>query len=127
MLQGCSKRRPDIYFDLPTHAVVVEVDENQHIKYDDKCECARINEIVNGIGGRPVIFIRYNPDKILNNGKKVIIPTIQRINLLLEKVKDCINQIPQKFEIKLIQLFYDDNNLEYSPIKEEIITDIVSI
>ena len=46
------KKRPDIFFDLSTHCVIVEIDENQHNSYEDICECARINEIVNGIGGR---------------------------------------------------------------------------
>ena len=39
--------------------------ENQHNYYEDSCECSRINEIVNGIGGRPVIIIRYNRCKSL--------------------------------------------------------------
>ncbi len=52
MLQGCSKKRPDIYFELERHCVIVEVDEHQHNAYEDSCECSRINEIVNGIGGK---------------------------------------------------------------------------
>ena len=59
MLQGCSKKRPDVYFELPTHCVIVEIDENQHASYGDSCECARLNEIVNGIGGKPVVVIRF--------------------------------------------------------------------
>jgi hypothetical protein len=31
MLQGCSKKRPDVYFELPTHCVIVEIDEHQQI------------------------------------------------------------------------------------------------
>lgn len=67
MLQGCSKKRPDVFFQLDKHCVVVEIDEDQHKTYADKCECSRINEIVNGIGGKSVIIIRFNPDKIKNN------------------------------------------------------------
>lgn len=54
MLQGCSKKRPDIYFELNTHCVIVEINEYQHYAYKDICECSRINEIVNGIGGKSV-------------------------------------------------------------------------
>ena len=71
MLQGCSKKRPDIFFELLTHCLIVEIDEHQHNSYGDSCECARINEIVNGIGGKPVIIIRYNPDTIKNKGKVI--------------------------------------------------------
>ena len=52
MLQGYSKKRPDIYFELKKHCVIVEVDEHQHNTYGESCECARINEIVNGTGGK---------------------------------------------------------------------------
>jgi hypothetical protein len=45
------------------------VDENQH-HYNQACECARINDIVNGIGDKSVIFIRFNPDSIKNKDKK---------------------------------------------------------
>ena len=55
MLNKCSQRRPDIFFDLLKHCVIVEVDEKQHMSYSEVCECARINDIVNGIGGRPVV------------------------------------------------------------------------
>jgi len=27
MLQGCSKKRPDIYFELNSHCLIVEIDE----------------------------------------------------------------------------------------------------
>jgi len=37
MLQGCSKKRPDIYFELNKHCVIVEIDENQHNNYEDSC------------------------------------------------------------------------------------------
>jgi hypothetical protein len=33
MLNGCSKKKPDIYFELDTHCVIVEIDENQHNGY----------------------------------------------------------------------------------------------
>ena len=69
MLQGCSKKRPDVYFELNKHCVIVEIDENQHNTYGESCECARINEIVNGIGGKTVIIIRYNPDVVKKKNK----------------------------------------------------------
>lgn len=57
MLNGCSKRRPDIFFDLPTHCVIVEIHQFQHKSYAESCECARINEIVNGIGGDLLLLL----------------------------------------------------------------------
>jgi hypothetical protein len=127
MLQGCSKKRPDIFFDLPTHCVIVEVDENQHNTYQDSCECARINEIVNGIGGKTIIIIRYNPDTIKNKGKNVIIKQCDRVDLLVETVKNELIKSYDTFIVKTIQIFYNDNYDVYQPIKEEDITDLVCV
>jgi hypothetical protein len=122
MLQGCSKKRPDIYFELPCHCVIVEIDENQHNTYEDSCECARINEIVNGICGKSVIIIRYNPDTIKNNGKQVIVSKGERIDLLVETIKDELVKFYQDFIVKIVQVCYNDNYETYQYIKEENIT-----
>ena len=34
MLQGCSKKRPDVFFELNRHCVIVEIDEDQYKRYD---------------------------------------------------------------------------------------------
>jgi hypothetical protein len=126
MLQGCTKKRPDIFFDLSTHCVIVEIDENQHNSYEDICECARINEIVNGIGGRSVI-IRYNPDVVKNNGTKLDIKQSDRIDLLVKIIKDELIKDYSIFTVQLIQLYYNDNYNEYQNIKIENITNKVCI
>jgi hypothetical protein len=127
MLQGCSKKRPDIYFELNKHCVIVEIDEHQHDSYQDSCECARLNEIVNGIGGKSVIVIRYNPDKIKSKNKIIHIQQSDRVELLVKTIKNELLKDYDTFIVKIIQLYYDDNYEEYNPIKEEIITDIVCV
>jgi len=127
MLQGCSKKRPDIYFELDKHCLIVEIDENQHNTYEDNCECSRINEIVNGIGGKSIIIIRYNPDTIKNKGKIIEIKQEERINLLVKSIKEELVKDYEIFIVKLIQLYYDDNYEEYKEIKEEEITKLVCI
>jgi hypothetical protein len=59
---GCSKRRPDIYLDLGSHVLIVEIDENQHIDYGCSCETKRLMELSQDILYRPLICIRFNPD-----------------------------------------------------------------
>lgn len=127
MLQGCSKRRPDVFFDLDTHVIIVEIDEHQHRTYENSCECARINEIVNGIGGRPIIFIRYNPDTTKHNGEKVEIKLQDKLDLLVDTIKKELTTEYNTFIVKLIQLFYDNNETIYQRYKEEDITDIVAV
>ena len=123
----CSLRRPDIFFDLLTHVVIVEVDEYQHQRYNEACECARINEIVSGIGGKSVIFIRYNPDTIKHNTKTIRIGQAKRLELLVSIVKEELAKDYQEFIVKVVQLFYNDNYEEYQQVKVEDITNLVTV
>ncbi len=59
---GCSKRRPDLLFDMGSHVVLVEVDENQHDTYDCTCEHRRLMEIFRGLNHHHIAMIRFNPD-----------------------------------------------------------------
>ena len=69
---GCSSRRPDLLLDLGYQIIIIEVDENQHKKYDCSCNNKRIMELSLDNNHRPVIFIRFNPDDYINQtGDKV--------------------------------------------------------
>ena len=57
---GCSQRRPDLFIDLGSHCVIIEVDENQHRQYS--CEEKRMIDLYEDIGFRKVVFLRFNPD-----------------------------------------------------------------
>jgi hypothetical protein len=121
----CSKRRPDVYYDCFTHVVIVEIDENQHKNYDSSCECARLSEIMGSIAGKPGTIIRYNPDKIMNNSIEITISKKKRLKYLTKIVKRELNLQPETYKIKLIQLYYDNNDKSYKKYQEEDITQIV--
>lgn len=59
---GCSRRRPDMFLDMGSYVIIVEIDENQHEEYDCSCEKKRMQEIWGDVLCRPMIFIRFNPD-----------------------------------------------------------------
>jgi hypothetical protein len=103
----CTRKRPDIRFETPTHDVIVEVDENQHRRYEEQCECARISEIVGAIGGKSVVFVRYNPDGVRYGGTVQSITAAERIDLLVETVRSELMRVSSRFEVRLIQLWYD--------------------
>jgi hypothetical protein len=63
IIDGCSKRRPDLLLDLGTKVIIVEVDEFKHSTYTAECEIARLNQLSLDLGCRPMILIRFNPDK----------------------------------------------------------------
>ena len=68
----CIRNRPDFILEAPnnTHYVIIEVDEHQHENYEELCECTRMINITQSLGGKPVIFIRYNPDEFKFNKRK---------------------------------------------------------
>jgi len=117
---GCSARRPDIKFDLGSHVVIAEVDENKHEYYDSLCENRRMMEISQDVGHRPVVFIRFNPDnyqtptgnvtscwnssgKIKQNKKK---EWVDRLNELKQHIQRSIDNPPDK-TVEVIRLFFD--------------------
>jgi very-short-patch-repair endonuclease len=120
--ERCSKRRPDIYFSLPMHAVIVEVDEHQHREYLDACECARLNGLVADVGGRSVVVVRYNPDAVRNRGAAMHFPAAERLGELVRVVKEELVAVYETFHVTVIHLFFDDDAEEYRPYKREDVT-----
>ncbi len=57
---GCSRRRPDLFIDLGSHCIIIEVDENQHRQYE--CEEKRMIDLYEDSGFRKMVFLRFNPD-----------------------------------------------------------------
>jgi hypothetical protein len=130
MLQGCSLKRPDVYFELPTHCVIVEIDEHQHATYADSCECARLNEIVNGIGGKSVVVIRFNPDATRAGGRALPLVLADKLDLLVTTIKEHLMTPPGRFAVSLVQLYFDDalsNVSSYEARKMEDITSTVCV
>eukprot|EP00960_Hanusia_phi_P019124 563671-Hanusia_phi.AAC.2 len=98
---ACSKRRPDVFADLGTHVLIVEVDEDQH---------------------RPMAVIRFNPDTyIKKDGTKVISPWGQgkirkkhekqwqeRLEVLYKHVEQFIQKVPDNELVPMVRLFYDE-------------------
>jgi hypothetical protein len=124
---GCSRRRPDLYADLGSHILIVEIDENQHMEYDCSCENKRLMEISKDFAHRPVVFIRFNPDDYIDtSGNKISscwrigndsIIRIQknkqtewdiRLNTLREQIKYWIDNTTSK-TLEVVQLFFDQN------------------
>jgi len=48
--------------DVGHQLVIIEIDENGHTTYDCSCERKRVNDILEDLGFRSVVFLRFNPD-----------------------------------------------------------------
>jgi hypothetical protein len=66
---GCSRRRPDAFAHLGTHALTVETDENEHAgdAYSCVCESRKMMEHFQDAGNVPHVFIRFNPDAYVDH------------------------------------------------------------
>lgn len=122
---GCSLRRPDLLCDQGSHVIIIEIDEDQHKKYDKSCVDKRTAEILDDLRTN-IVFIRFNPDAYNSNEGKITSPwktnhqglyTImktrqkewdQRLDTLKEMISKWINQIPDKI-ITEERLFYDED------------------
>ena len=116
---GCSNKKPDFFIELLTHVIIIEVDENGHLSYDQSCENKRIMGLSEDIAHRPMVLIRFNPDKnsdgpscwgVDGNGlaivkKKQASEWQKRLVALTAAISFWITTIPDK-TVELIKLFY---------------------
>jgi hypothetical protein len=127
---GSSQYRPDALIKLPTHNIIIEIDERQHctLGYNNIKEKKRIDDIFHDLNNMPLILIRFNPDKYIDfnkNKKKSLfikdritkiykIGYINQYNLRLNKLKEIINNnifnIPNQLFTEY-KLFFDYYNL----------------
>jgi hypothetical protein len=66
---SCSLRKPDVRIECLTHSIIIECDENRHQGYS--CENKRTMELFQDLGNRPIVFIRFNPDKYTDADTKI--------------------------------------------------------
>ena len=131
---GTCHRRPDMSLELETHYIILEIDEYQHREYGYKNkDNIRNTELAQDIG-RPIIFIRFNPDDYVTDTKKVtscwrhdknrvmkLVESkrkewIERLSILMTEIEywvDPMNKTEKTIEIKL---FYD-NYVQFQPKK----------
>lgn len=126
---GCSLRKPDILIDFGEYVLIIEIDENQHQSYDCSCENKRLMILFEDIGSRPMVMIRFNPDRYYDH-KGQSIPScwgyteekglchikpnkkrewLQRLESLRDTIQLMIEYKGIRKEIDVVHLFYDEN------------------
>ena len=127
ILYGYSKRRPDLLLDLGFQIIIIEIDENQHQDYID--ENKRTIEISRDLQYRPIIFIRFNPDKYVLDNKNITscwsanedgiisikkskqIEWVERLNKLKETVTYWLTNTSDK-NIEIVHLYFSLKELK---------------
>jgi hypothetical protein len=122
---GCSKRRPDIFVHLGSHALTIEVDEGRHLGYDCSCENRKLMEQFRDAGSVPHAVVRFNPDgyedadgtvvpscwgRTPKTGEPRVLPKHRaqweaRLDKLRQVVAHFLEHLPEK-EIEMCELFY---------------------
>ena len=124
---GISKRRPDLFLDMGSHVLIVEIDEDSHKSYDDSCENKRLMQLSEDVDHRPLVMIRFNPDSYMDitgnkrlscwvrngNGITVLCKTRLsdwniRIAKLLHTIEFWAANVPEKM-LKVVELFMSDH------------------
>ena len=115
---GCSGRKPDWVYDMLTHIVIVECDEDAHRGYT--CENKRLMQLFEDFGSRPLVMIRFNPDKydkqscFTYDSRNIIhaVPEVwdRRSELLAKHLTFHLENIPEK-EVTVICLFYPEQEV----------------
>ncbi len=109
---SCNLKRPDIVIDCDSYFLIIEVDENQHNRYQKECEEPRMNMITQSLG-MPTFWIRYNPDDYKDeNNIKSDITNSERENLLMKWIEKCSKTPPkdEKEFVRVCFLFYNGFN-----------------
>lgn len=108
---GTTKYRPDFLISTPISYILIEVDENQHKKYESYCEEIRMINICNFDlqTSKPCIFIRYNPDKYIPFAGTMMVRDTERLGILMNIVRNWVNvaSFPQECRIYVENLFFD--------------------
>lgn len=128
---GSSHRRPDIFVDVSTHIIIIEIDEDQHNHIQEICENRRLMEISRDLNHRPITVIRFNPDSYIDiSGNKInsCWRCDSKGNINISNTKkiewnDRLNQLKKRIDFSLINsydktlhieyLFYDCNKIEH--------------
>ncbi len=85
-------RRIDFQTEVDNYILCIEVDENQHKRYDPIDEEKRIMQIYEN-ADRKLVFIRFNPDNYKQNGITKKTPLKSRFPVLGDKIREMIDRI----------------------------------
>ncbi|AII17165.1 putative zinc finger domain containing protein [Aureococcus anophagefferens virus] len=107
---GCTLYRPDKLYLFEDTVELAECDENQHSGNNYQCEDTRISDIYNeeGICGKFMYLIRFNPDKYFPNDL-VIKRQLERFEIYVALVTK-LRRLQHLDKIHIYYLFYDEDN-----------------
>ena len=116
--------RPDFVYVLDHYIIIVECDEFGHEQYDISCDRKRMVDLFNAYGGRPILFIRWNPDPFKVDGRTRVTKMQTRLDVcaqtLERELKRTVEEVASMPMFRIIKLFFDnDDSSSSTPYKQE--------
>ncbi len=99
--------RPDFSFVSADGVVLLEYDERMHETYSKRCELVRMAEVGIGYHGRPVHWVRYNPDAFKVTGATRRTDKKERHAVLKKVLEDALGLPDYENLIKIEYVCYD--------------------
>ena len=103
----CGGFRVDFVFELAESVLILEYDEGMHADRDRRCELVRQANCSLGYGGRPVHWIRFNPDAFKVAGVTRTTTRKEREIELLKQIQIGLANADYDHFITLVYLCYD--------------------
>ena len=103
----CGRYRPDFFFEWAEGVLLLEYDERMHSDRIQRCELVRMLEASHGYGGRPVFWIRYNPDAFKVAYKTLRTSIKQREAVLLKMLQDMIGNADYDHYLTICYVCYN--------------------
>ncbi|GAM20825.1 hypothetical protein SAMD00019534_040000 [Acytostelium subglobosum LB1] len=111
--EGC-KFRPDFRLETDDTNLIVEVDEYSHFGYDLVQEKDRMIQLASIDGKESTVFIRFNPDRQINNGTISKVGIVERLESLKSEIDHWLT-FDAMSGCKVVYLFYKNK-----PIRVEV-------
>ena len=125
VVDGCSKKRPDSICDYGDQLIIIEIDENQYGSYDPGCENKRIMQLSQDVAHRPLVVIRFNPDRYnLARGSKTYVFVV---NLSTNTSMNAFRYKPIVIRVVLNQIGRAKTIHSNAPLKQTSKTTIFSL
>ena len=117
------KERPDIFWDRGDYCVVLEVDEDQHKRRPEECDCMRMVNLHSNFG-RPTYFIRFNPDDYSPSlgDDAMMLSLKKRMSVLTDWLRCTLTTEPCKsnsddvMHLWFLRLFFDGEETSWARI-----------
>ena len=103
----CGRYRMDFVYEWAEGVLILEYDEHMHSDRNKRCELVRMANVTQGYGGRPVFWIRYNPDAFKVNGSTLTTTRKKREKILKEKLQDMVGDADYDHFMTVCYLCYD--------------------